>query len=352
MSENERTFPALRLHPWRYLPILIILGLVVHLLVPQIAALEKSWAVIQAMTWWVVILAIVAQVLSYIGSGYMLHTIMAINQQKLSTLKGILITMAANSIGLVAGGWVSGDAATFGWVRQETHDGNDAALASTLPTMLNNVILAVVSGIGVIYLLAIHDLSQGQLLGFSVVLLLICLLMAGAVATFRYPEPATRLAVKLSGRSAKMRHKAFQPQDTMVSVQRFIQSWQSLGHGRWMRPALGALANTGFDMLTLYLMFIAAGHRVGPGVLFAGYGLPYMLGKIAFVFPGGVGVVEAGMVALYGSLGVPNEVSAVVILGYRLISFWIPSLLGFAAAAYLGSGASKSKESQSPVSLG
>lgn len=103
MSENERTFPALRLHPWRYLPILIILGLVVHLLVPQIAALEKSWAVIQAMTWWVVILAIVAQVLSYIGSGYMLHTIMAINQQKLSTLKGILITMAANSIGLVAG---------------------------------------------------------------------------------------------------------------------------------------------------------------------------------------------------------------------------------------------------------
>ena len=42
------------------------------------------------------------------------------------------------------------------------------------------------------------------------------------------------------------------------------------------------------------------------------------------------------MVALYDSLKVPDEISVVVILGYRLLSFWLPTLLGFAAAAYLG----------------
>jgi uncharacterized membrane protein YbhN (UPF0104 family) len=34
-------------------------------------------------------------------------------------------------------------------------------------------------------------------------------------------------------------------------------------------------------------------------------------------------------------MGVPNDVTVVVILGYRLISFWIPTLLGFPLALYL-----------------
>jgi uncharacterized membrane protein YbhN (UPF0104 family) len=59
-----------------------------------------------------VALAVVAQALSYLGSGFMLHTILDTYQQKLSTLKGVLITMAAFSIGLVAGGWVGAAAST------------------------------------------------------------------------------------------------------------------------------------------------------------------------------------------------------------------------------------------------
>ena len=84
-------------------------------------------------------------------------------------------------------------------------------------------------------------------------------------------------------------------------------------------------------MLTLYFMLIASGYHVSFGILFAGYGLPFMLAKVPFILPGGVGVVEGSMVALYNSLKVPNVVSVVVILGYRLFSFWLPNLLGFAA---------------------
>jgi uncharacterized protein (TIRG00374 family) len=93
-------------------------------------------------------------------------------------------------------------------------------------------------------------------------------------------------------------------------------------------------------------LFIAAGQRVGLGVLFAGYGLPFILGKIAFMVPGGVGVIEGGMVAFYTNLQVPNPVCVVVILGYRLFSFWLPGLLGFAAAAYLSRSQAISKKEQ------
>jgi glycosyltransferase 2 family protein len=67
----------------------------------------------------------------------------------------------------------------------------------------------------------------------------------------------------------------------------------------------------------------------------AGYGLPLLLGKMAFVVPGGVGVVEGSTAVLYTGLGVPQATAVVVVLGYRMVSFWIPSLAGFPIAAYL-----------------
>ncbi len=41
------------------------------------------------------------------------------------------------------------------------------------------------------------------------------------------------------------------------------------------------------------------------------------------------------MAALHASLRIPNGVGVVVILGYRRLSFWLPTFAGWAAAAYL-----------------
>ena len=103
------------------------MGLVVHLLLPQIATLENSWLVVQHMLWWAVILAGISQVLSYLGAGYMLHAILDIEHQKLAIWKGALITMGSVSIGLVAGGWVDGAAAAtyFGMLRPPPSGGEE-----------------------------------------------------------------------------------------------------------------------------------------------------------------------------------------------------------------------------------
>lgn len=335
MSNHELEVAPLKVSLWRYTPILIVLGLAVYLLVPQITTLQNSWSVVQGMIWWAVALAITSQALSYLGSGFMLHAILDTNQQKLSILKGTLITMASVSIGLVAGGWVGGATATYGWVRRESHDGNTAVLAGTLPALLNNAVLVGVSLIGTIYLLLVHDLSKVQLIEFSVILLMLGLMATGLIVALRFPQTATRYIVWLANYWATLRRKPFTPESTISRVNQFVAAWDSLRKGKWLYPMLGAIANIGFDMLTLYFMFIAAGHNVNLGILFAGYGLPLILGKMAFLFPGGVGVIEGSMVALYDSLNVPDAVSVVVILGYRLFSFWLPTLLGFASVAYL-----------------
>jgi uncharacterized protein (TIRG00374 family) len=346
MADHENPLKSPQKRLWRSLLTLIILGLAVHLLVPQITTLTSSWSVVQGMIWWAVALAVLSQALSYLGSGFMLHAILEPYHEKLSTLKGVLITMAAFSVGLVAGGWVGSAAATYGWVRRENRDGNTATLAGTLPPLVNDAILVSVALIGTIYLLVVHDLSNTQLIEFSIVLLVLGLLVAGGVVALNTPEKATRFAVWLASQWATLRRKPFTPNNTIASVRQFIAAWDFLRKGNWWILLLGAIANIGFDMLTLYFMFIAAGYSVSFGVLFAGYGLPFMLAKVAFIFPGGVGVVEGSMVALYNSLKVPNAVSVVVILGYRLFSFWLPTLLGCAAATYLSGKLSSTKGEQ------
>jgi uncharacterized protein (TIRG00374 family) len=343
MSDLKHLLTSLKKHLWRYFLILIILGLAVYLLVPQITTLEHSWSVVQSMTWWAVALAVIAQVLSYLGGGFMMQAILEIDQQKLSIWEGALMTMASYSVGMVAGGWFGGAAATYSWVRQESHDGESAALAGTLPALLNIGALVVVSIIGTLYLILVHDLSKMQLIEYGIVLLVLGVMTASVVAALRFSETATRLAVWLAGRWAALRRKPFTPQKTIGFVGQFVFAWNSLRDGKWLRPMLGAIANTGFDMLTLYFLFVAARHNISLGILFAGYGLPLILGKAAFLFPGGVGVIEGSMVAFYDSLQVPNAVSVVAILGYRLFSFWLPTLLGFAAAAYLSRKLSRTR---------
>src|SRR5574340_182614 len=335
MAKQEHHIPPPKIRLWRYLPLLVILGLGVHLLLPQITTLEHSWSVVKGMIWWAVIMAAAAQGLSYLGSGYMLHAILASNGEKLSSVRGALITLASSSVGLVAGGWVGGAAATYNWVRRSDRNGNAAALAGTLPALLNNGTLVAFSLIGIMFLFLLHDLTRTQLIEFGIILLVLSAITGTVLAAFRFPELTKRAAIWIGSRWSKLRRKPFDPKETTDGVDRFVFAFHSMGNGRWLHPALGSAANIGFDMLTLYFLFIAAGYNVSPGILFAGYGLPLLLGKMAFLFPGGVGVIEGSMVALYDSLKVPNAISVVVILGYRLFSFWIPSIVGFAAAAYL-----------------
>jgi len=132
-----------------------------------------------------------------------------------------------------------------------------------------------------------------------------------------------------------MLHRSYITSSTDSWLNGLFETWELMLHGGWRGPALGAGLNVLFDMLTLYLLFIAAGHPVSPGILLAGYGLPLLLGRVAFFIPGGLGVVEGTMVALYTGMGVPNSISVVVVLSYRLLSFWMPLLIGFLLIGYL-----------------
>jgi uncharacterized membrane protein YbhN (UPF0104 family) len=171
---NESPRPAG--HWLRNLLTLLLVGLAVHLILPQIATLEHSFQVIKGMTWWAIALAAGAQGLSYLGSGVLLQAIAAMTGDRLSVVRGTLITTASYSIGLVAGGMVGSGAATYRWMRISGAGAESALLAGWLPALVYDGALLFVSIFGLLYLLVVHQLMVLQALSFGLILLLLSLL--------------------------------------------------------------------------------------------------------------------------------------------------------------------------------
>lgn len=311
------------------------MGLAVHLLLPQITSLENSINVVRSMSLGFVGLAIVFQVFSYLGSGYLLKTIVDLGQPKFSLFRGAIITLASTSIGLVAGGWVGAAASTYRWVEKSEDSSEEAALAGVLPLLFNNALLVVVTIFGLAYLLINHHLSRMQIIGYSGFLSILGLSIIAVIYAVQHPAMVERLVLGSVTRLMHFFRRTYDIKPIQVAMDNIFASLALLRKNGWIRPAFGSGMNIGFDMLTLFFLFLAAGHAANPGVLMAGYGLAFLLGKVAFLFPGGVGVIESGMVAIYTGLGIPSSIGVVVILSYRLFSFWLPSLLGFVAAGYL-----------------
>jgi len=318
----------------RSLLYLIVIGLAIHILLPQITSLKDSINVLRSMSVWLVSLACLAQIGSYLGSGYLTKSIVELGKTKLSLGRGIMIALGSGSIGLV-GGWGGAAAATYRWVGKGKDTSEEAVLAGILPPFFNEIMLVVVTIIGLAYLLVDYHLSRTQVIIYSLFLFLVGLSLLVIIYGMQHQATIEPFVLGLVDRLMHFLRRPYDPTAIRNAIDNLYRGLALLNNKGWIRPALGAAMNVGFDMLTLYFLFLAAGDKIHPGVLWAGYGLAYLLGKVAYIVPGGVGIIEGSMAAVYSSLDVPTSISVVVILSYRLFSFWIPIVLGFAAAGYL-----------------
>lgn len=318
----------------RYLLLVLLLGAGVHILLPRMVTFEHALQVIRQMVPWAVALGLLMQVLGYLGIGYLLRALVGVAKQRLTVGRATAIFAAASSVGLVGGGPVGSIAATYRWMRASGVSRHGAALAGPVPVLFIDAALLLMGVFGVGHLLIAEELSTLQIVGFALILAALVAVVGAVAWATRHRAAVTGLARRAAHRWARVFHRPFEPNVVEAGVRRWFRVWDALRDGGWRRPALGALLYIGCDMLSLNFIFLAARYPVSLGTLLAGYGLPLLLGKVSFL-PGGLGIVEATMAALYDSLGVPNEVSVVVILVYRFLSYWLPLLLGFPLIPYL-----------------
>jgi uncharacterized membrane protein YbhN (UPF0104 family) len=111
---------------------------------------------------------------------------------------------------------------------------------------------------------------------------------------------------------------------------------EGIGHAEreLIRPhwrLLGALGYLGFDIAVLGLTCAAVGQRVGVPALVLAYVIGYAANSLPV--PGGIGVLEGGLVGTLVLYGVPVMPATAAVLLYHTIAFWVPSLGGGVAYA-------------------
>ena len=217
-----------------------------------------------------VVFSVVAQLLSYLGSGYLLKTVVRLASKPISMVDGVLMTAGANSVGTLGGGVIGTAAMTYLWLRRRGVNAGAAGLGGWLPIFLNNTVLAIVSLAGLIIIIHLKKSSRLLVAGFSLVFVILGAALAAFILCLLYREKLAPVAMALGRFFAKLKNKPLAHAKIEAAVGHVLEGWDALLRGGWRGPAVGAILNTGFDMLTLGLFFWAAGYRIGVTVLVAG----------------------------------------------------------------------------------
>lgn len=304
--------------------------------------MEQSIGVLARLNIPFVILAVAAQALSYVGSGYLLRSVVRSSAQRVSVFRGALVTLAANSVGTLGGGALGTAGTTYLCLRRCGINPGAAGLGGWIPIFANLAALTLVSLSGLVVLIHLKKSSTVLALGLSLVMLVLLVGLGALGWLLTHRGRLHGWATATARFAARLLRKPVEPVKIEIAVAHLLEGWDALVHGGWRGAALGAIVNIGGDMLTLGFLFLAAGNRMNAVLLLAGYGVPQLVGKLTVIL-GGAGVVETAMVALYVLLGVPKPTAIVAVLGYRLFSFWLPTFSGIALVPVLGTWAEKTR---------
>ncbi|MGZ7030554.1 MAG: lysylphosphatidylglycerol synthase transmembrane domain-containing protein [Thermoanaerobaculia bacterium] len=325
----------LRLAVLRLLPIVVILGLLVHFVLPRLGEIDETFETLDTLAPWAIGLAIAAEVMSYVSNGALLKTVIGLADERLSLRRAIAIETGAATVALVAAGALGFGAAIYKWTLKRGISRETAVLASWLPSVFDSATLVLFALVGAVELLVVHKLSRASSIALVIVVSVLTILITGLVILMARNDWMIAIAHRVASLIKRIRPK-WDPSVLIDSAERAGSAWETLRGTGWLRPAFCSFMVLTFDVACLYFVFRAAGQHISLSLLLAGYGVPILLGRSSFL-PGGIAVIEVAMAALYGGLGVPANVAVVVVLTYRLISFWMPSLIGIPLAIGLQS---------------
>jgi uncharacterized protein (TIRG00374 family) len=111
---------------------------------------------------------------------------------------------------------------------------------------------------------------------------------------------------------------------------------------------IGAVGFWATNIAVLWACFHAFGESVPKAVLIQGFFVGMTANLLPF-FPGGVGSVDAGLIAAFLAFGLPSSTVFVAVLTYRVIAFWLPIPPGIVAYLQLRRTVSRWRAEEAPA---
>jgi uncharacterized protein (TIRG00374 family) len=330
--DSEREPRPVRLQLLRIVPIVIILGLLVQFVLPRLDSVENSLDLMRRLAPWAIVLAFVCETLSYVANGALLQSVISLGGGRIRLSRAMAIELGAGSVALVAAGSLGFGAAIYRWTRAEVSR-ETAMLASWLPSVFDSLSLVVFALIGAVELLLKRQLSRTTEIALAIVITALGGLVATLIALLTREDWMNAVTLRATRLIKRIRPSA--DESLLLDVaENAARAWNRMRRGGYVRPALCSILVLTFDFLCLRYALLAAGQHPYISTILAAYGVPMLLGRASFV-PGGIAIIEVAMAALLGGLGVPENAAVVAVLTYRLISFWLPAVVGIPIAIAL-----------------
>jgi uncharacterized protein (TIRG00374 family) len=245
------------------------------------------------------------------------------------------LAAASNFVNVVAPSMgMSGMAVLISDARRNRFPSAHATVAGALFVLAEYAGFAIYLVLGLLVLFRRGNLNTPELVASGMLLLMAAILF---VILYLGMVSAKRLGQLLKA-CARLANRVTRPfiKREYLSEQRAEQFAHDVAEGlgelrnqpaRLWRPLFFALLSKGLLLMVLALMFLAFQVPVSLGTLLAGFAIAYLF-VIVSPTPAGVGVVEGLLALALASMFVPVDEATVVVLGYRVVTFWLPLLFG------------------------
>lgn len=306
---------------------LVIIGLII--LFPKLIGLEKAVRLLTQANVFFLILALAAEIASYIGAAWLLGIILSRLGHHLSFKDRFKIgSIAAFTIHFLPIGSFGEGAVDYYFLRRRKVESGSILLMLVLRPIFTYIAFLIIFLLGLI-LVPTHPALHFSPKIVSFLLFLIILIgIFYLIYLYRHKDKFWRFFQGLF-RFANRHLRRFRqaPIDDGKIQEIFEDIYQGIGlFGDKKRNSVFAvLAGLLYwigDIACFFFVFWSFGYIVYPGVLIFGYGVATLLALVSMI-PGGVGVTEGSMALIYSGLGVPSGIALMSILVFRLISFWI-----------------------------
>jgi uncharacterized protein (TIRG00374 family) len=286
--------------------------------------------VFKKFDWWWVAPAVVAEIASYLCFTGMQYELLSAGPLHAPRRPLFKLSFASQAItnSLPVGNAVA-SVYSFRWFRRFGADNTLAvwALVGTLVAASVSLSLVAILGLGI-------ATNQGASLDLVPVLIGTFLIMVGIGSLFVYERPLHAVVAGVLRLSLALTHR---PRgDTTAQIGR-IMAWMTAVRLSWTQIGwiiFWGTLNWLFDCACFAMMFVA----IDAPIPWKGLLLAYGAGQLAALLPitpGGLGVVEGSITLALVAFGGAETSTAYAVLLYRLISFWLILVIGWALIGQL-----------------
>lgn len=318
----------------RHFITILIVGLAIWLIVPKLVGGEETVRVLSSAIPLLLVMAFLAQVLSWASDAYINRTLLSTLNERLPFLDLVRISslevFASHCLPI---GGIGFSVSNIYFFRKRGLSGHAAFLLVAVRTIFVNVAF---SFLFLISLAAVPTHPSLYITGaISGVIVFLFGLSALCVSVYFYFHREALFKTIRSTVNAinklTVRWLRRAVIDTNQIESGMTEAYESLRHGKnrmsqfplaFLSAIVYHLAGVG----CLYFVFLSLGYKPAAGALLLGYFLPMFS---VMITPGGLGLFEGLMSGIYLLYQFPRSETLMAVLIYRFFSFWLPIPLGF-----------------------